>query len=170
MDNSKHQKICSLLKKWLRNHGITQEVLATRYKVSQSVISRQLSGKESIPEERIQDIINLTNPPDAEIELMNTLLTGESSSTSIVSDKNKLSRTLVNAYGDDIILLTLLWYWKNITDSDIKKYITPLIIEIRTRLRSENPQASSSWSEQVETDFMSAVFSMSQTMPENKNK
>ena len=87
MDNSKHQKICSLLKKWLRNHGITQEVLATRYKVSQSVISRQLSGKESIPEERIQDIINLTNPPDAEIELMNTLLTGESSSDLLATAK-----------------------------------------------------------------------------------
>lgn len=170
MDSIKNKKICSLLKKWLRNYGATQEMLAARYNVSQPVISRQLSGKESIPEERIQDIITFTNPPEAEIEQMNSLLNGDTPNISLVSDKTKLSRTLVNAYGDDIILLTLLWYWKDITDIDIKKYITPLIVEIRSRLRAENPQSPSPWSEQTETDFMSAVFTMSQSMSDDKEK
>ena len=169
MVSIKNREVCALLKKWLRDSGATQEILAARYKVSQSVISRQLSGKESIPEDRIQDIIDFTNPPESEIEQMNNLLAGESPSVSLMRDKTKLSRALVNAYGDDIILLTLLWHWKDITDADIKRYITPLIVGIRARLRAEQPQGASPWSEQTETDFMSAVFA-TPPGPEDKDK
>lgn len=158
MAGIKNKEVCALLKKWLRNHGTTQEVLATRYKVTQPVISRQLSGMESIPEERIQDIIDLTNPPESEIEQMNNLLAHEDPASCPVRDKTKLSRALVSAYGDDIILQTLLWYWKDITDSDIKKYVTPLIVEIRMRLRNERTQSPAPWSGQTESDFMNAVF------------
>ncbi len=141
MAGIKNKEVCKLLKKWLSNSGTTQSILANRYKVTQPVISKQLSGQESIPIERIQDIIDITNPPPKEIDMMNRYLKN-SGNDSYLRDKTGIMRALINAYGDDLLLMAILWNWKDVTCKDVEKYILPMMLEIRSRPRNSDDAQS----------------------------
>ena len=158
MAGIKNKKVCALLKKWLQNSNVTQNILAERYKVTQPVISKQLSGQESIPEERIQDIIDITNPPQSDISLMNEILSHEDQPVMTLRDKTSTSRALINAYGEDLMLEVLLWHWKDVTNDDIKKYILPLIVEIRERLKKRGVMKNARDPE-LEGEFLEMLMS-----------
>ena len=58
------------IKRWMRNANLTQQELASRLKISQSLLSRQILGKEKMPSERLRQIISVINPPVDEVDEM----------------------------------------------------------------------------------------------------
>ncbi len=66
--------IFDLIKQWMLNCGMTQPQLAEQLGISQSHLSRILTMRESLHEDRFDQIIDILNPPEAEIAEANKLL------------------------------------------------------------------------------------------------
>ena len=126
MAGIKNLTVANLLKKWLKEAGITQVQLAMDEGVTQVVISRQLSAQESIPLDRIKKIIKLTNPPPEELAFINYFVPAESTAS---SDGTTIvdMHDAINSIGVDEELYLLLLDWPDIPREQKDLHIAPLL-------------------------------------------
>lgn len=125
MAGIKNSLVAGLLKRWLKESGITQAQLAIEEEVTQVVISRQLSGQESIPLDRVKKIIKLTNPPPSELAKISRFLPSKNS-TQYQRDMIDMHSAL-DSIGWDQDLYILLLNWIDIPQREKSLYITPLL-------------------------------------------
>lgn len=64
-------EVAETIKQWMKTANLTQQALASRLKISQSVISRQILGKENMSLKRLRQFIAILEPPvDEAAELL----------------------------------------------------------------------------------------------------
>ena len=122
MDQYSTMTVEKLLKKWIKAANLTQVELAKQLKISQSLLSRQILGKEKMPIERISDIIAITDPPAGEVADIYRLLTADYGNNRCFSELHDS----INRIGPDKDLNRLLMVWENISaqnKANIKKII-----------------------------------------------
>ena len=127
MAGIKNLTVANLLKKWLKEAGITQVQLAMDEGVTQVVISRQLSAQESIPLDRIKKIIKLTNPPPDELAFINYFVPAESNASSDGVTTIADMHDVINSIGVDEELYQLLCDWPDIPREQKDLHIAPLL-------------------------------------------
>ena len=130
MAGIKNLTVANLLKKWLKDAGITQVQLAMEEGVTQVVISRQLSGQESIPIDRIKKIIKLTNPAPDELAFIDYFVPAESTASSDGTTMVDM-HDAINSIGVDDELYMLLLEWPDIPREQKDLHITPLLDYMR---------------------------------------
>jgi len=126
MAGIKQPAVAALLKSWLKRSCITQAQLAEKEQVSQVVISRQLSGYESIPFDRIKRIIELTKPSKDELALIDRYLPN-TSGEEYKQNINELHHLVDVIGGNDPDLADLLFFWPDIPKKIRQLHIKPII-------------------------------------------
>lgn len=129
MSGLKNEMVCSYLRKWLKDAKITQTKLSIELKVSQSLLSRQLLGKESIPMDRIEQIIAKTNPPEDEYKKVLDILSQKKIYSSLQLEMQKT----LNELGPDTLLFELLQIWLELTIEE-RKTVREIIAAVNKRI------------------------------------
>lgn len=114
MDQYSAMSVEKLLKKWIKKANLTQIELAKRLKISQSLLSRQILGKEKMPIDRISEIITITDPPAEEIANIYRMLGEDYSNNRCFSELHDS----INRIGPDKDLNSLLMVWENISEQN----------------------------------------------------
>ena len=129
MDQYSAMSVEKLLKKWIKKANLTQIELAKRLKISQSLLSRQILGKEKMPIDRISEIITITDPPAEEIANIYRMLGEDYSNNRCFSELHDS----INRIGPDKDLNSLLMVWENISEQN-KATIIKIIQETEDSL------------------------------------
>lgn len=112
MAGVKDYEIASILRNWLYIKHLSQLKAAKMLNVNPSVLSRQLQGKESIPYERINKMIELFSPCPEETERINSLLEPHKKIDNVESllKENYILRLIGNhAYDHWLAALIEIW-------------------------------------------------------------
>lgn len=132
MSGIRNETICAYLRRWIRNSKITQLALAKDLGISQSLLSRQLLCKETIPLHRIEEIIKKTSPPDDEYKKVLDLLAEK-------KDRSEISLEIHNHIkdiGPDKLLLCVLNLWSCFTIEE-RKTIAQFLDSVEDRIKKE---------------------------------
>lgn len=116
MNGIKDRNVASFLKKRVEQSEFTQADLARQLEIAQSVLSRQLQGKESIPIERITQLTELLKLPSEEVSQLNAMIVtehDENTSTDFKQAALRASLVTVEMIGPDGLLLEILKSWYN---------------------------------------------------------
>lgn len=117
MDAYSALSVEKLLKKWMKKANLTQQKLAAQLKISQSLLSRQILGKEKMPLDRVQEIIAITTPPADEVAEMLRLQSKDYGKNRCLSELHDA----INRIGQDNDLRRLLLVWREISKEDRAK-------------------------------------------------
>jgi|GEM_PF-5418535 len=139
MDTYSALSVEKLLKKWMKNANLTQQKLAAQLKISQSLLSRQILGKEKMPLDRVQEIIAITDPPADEVADMLRLQTADYGKNRCLAELHDA----INKIGQDNDLRRLLFVWREISKEDRTKI---------NKIIEDTERAVSARGEQLEID------------------
>ncbi len=128
-----HIKISNLLKKWLKEAGVTQTDLSKRLGISQSFVSRILSGRERISNEHIKTIKELTAPSNEDCMEFDRLMSKlDKNDESLV----KMMHMYIDVIGGDGVLALLISCWPIITETQRERFVSPLVSELKLLIKN----------------------------------
>lgn len=113
MSGIKNAEISKILKGWIAKSKYSQAKIAGELGVSPSIFSRQLSGRESFPFERIKKLAEMLAPPREEVVRLNAILTAahEEKTPAIKRHYMDMINTTVDEIGPDGLLSQVLFEW-----------------------------------------------------------